>query len=41
MEYKSPITYHSKDIADVKVFKNGSNFKVKVTNFGTDRKVLS
>jgi hypothetical protein len=29
MKYKSPITYHSKDMANVKVFlKSGSNFKV-------------
>jgi hypothetical protein len=40
MKYKSPITYHSKDMANVtiqkiwpmlKFLKSGSNFKVKVT----------
>jgi hypothetical protein len=34
MKYKSPITSHSKDMANVKVLKfliSGSNFKVKVT----------
>jgi regulation of enolase protein 1 (concanavalin A-like superfamily) len=31
MNYESPITCHSKDIANVKVLKSGSNFKVKVT----------
>jgi hypothetical protein len=31
MKYKSPITCYSKDMANVKVFKSGSNFKVKVT----------
>ena len=31
MKYKCPITCHSKDMANVKVFESGSNFKVKVT----------
>jgi hypothetical protein len=31
MKYKTPITYHSKHMAKVKVLKSGSNFKVKVT----------
>jgi hypothetical protein len=31
MKYNSLITYHSKDMAKVKVLKSGSNFKVKVT----------
>jgi hypothetical protein len=31
MKYESPITYHSKDMANGKVLKSGSNFKVKVT----------
>jgi hypothetical protein len=44
MKYKSPITYHSKDIAKVKVFKKwfkrqGQGHKVK--NYGTIRKFLS
>jgi hypothetical protein len=44
MKYKSPITYHSKDMAKVKVFKKwvklqGQSHRVK--NFGTNRKVLS
>ena len=44
MKYKSPITYHSKDMAKVKVFKKwvklqGQGHKVK--NVGTNRKVLS
>jgi hypothetical protein len=44
MKYKSPIPYHSKDMAKVKVFKKwvklqGQGHKVK--NFGTNRKVLS
>jgi hypothetical protein len=42
--YKIPITYHSKDMANVKVFKKwiklqGQGHKVK--DFGTNRKVLS
>jgi hypothetical protein len=44
MKYKSPITYHSKDMAKVKVFKKwvklqGQDHKVK--NYGTIRKFLS
>jgi predicted RNA methylase len=31
MKYKSLITYHSKDMANVKVLESGYNFKVKVT----------
>jgi hypothetical protein len=31
MKYESLITCHSKDMANVKVFESGSNFKVKVT----------
>ena len=32
MKCKSPITYHSKDMANVeKILESGSNFKVKVT----------
>jgi hypothetical protein len=31
MKYESPITCHSKDMANVKVFESGSNVKVKVT----------
>jgi hypothetical protein len=38
--YEIPITYHSKYTANVKFLKSESNFKVKVTNFGTIRKVL-
>jgi hypothetical protein len=30
VKYKSPITYHSKDISNVKVLKSWSNYKVKV-----------
>jgi hypothetical protein len=30
MKYESPITYHSKDMANVKDLKSRSNFKVKV-----------
>jgi hypothetical protein len=41
MTYGSPITYHSKDMANFKLLKSGSNVKVKVTKFGTNRKVLS
>jgi hypothetical protein len=42
--YKIPITYHSKDMANVKVFEKwvklqGQRHKVK--KFGTSRKVLS
>jgi hypothetical protein len=44
MKYESPITYHSKDMANVKVFEKwvklqGQGHKVK--KFGTNRKVLS
>jgi hypothetical protein len=44
MKYRSPITYHSKDMAKVKVFKKwiklqGQGHKVK--NYGTIRKFLS
>jgi hypothetical protein len=44
MEYKCPITYHSKDMANVKVFEKwvklqGQGHKVK--HFGTNRKFLS
>jgi hypothetical protein len=44
MKYKSPITYHSKNIAKVKVFKKwvklqGQGHKVK--HYGTIRKSLS
>jgi hypothetical protein len=31
MKYKSPLTYHSKDMANVEVMESGSNFKVNVT----------
>jgi hypothetical protein len=42
IKYESPITYHSKDMANVKVFKKwvkiqGLGHEVK--NFGTNRKV--
>jgi hypothetical protein len=44
MKYESPITCHSKDMANVKVFEKwiklqGQGDKVK--NFGINRKVLS
>ena len=44
MKYQSPITYHSKDMANVNVFENwvklqGQGHKVK--NYGTNRKVFS
>jgi hypothetical protein len=44
MKYESPITYHLKDKANVKVFEKwvklqGQGHKVK--NIGTNRKVLS
>jgi hypothetical protein len=44
MKYEIPITCHSKDMANVKVFEKwiklqGLGHKVK--NFGTNRKVLS
>jgi hypothetical protein len=41
MKYKRPITYHSNDMAKVKVFKEWVKFKVKVKNYGTIRKFLS
>jgi hypothetical protein len=31
VKYESPITYHSKDISNVKVLRNRPNSKVKVT----------
>jgi hypothetical protein len=44
MKYESPITYHSKDMANVKVFEKwvklqGQSHKVKT--YGTIRKFLS
>ena len=44
MKYKSPITYHSKDMANVKVFKKyiklqGQGHEVKKE--GTNREVLA
>jgi hypothetical protein len=44
MKYKSSITYHSKDMGNVKVFEKwvklqGQGHMVK--HFGTNRKVLS
>jgi NifU-like protein involved in Fe-S cluster formation len=44
MKYESPITYHSKDMANVKVFEKwvklqGQGHEVK--KCGTNRKVLS
>jgi hypothetical protein len=44
MKYESPITYHSKYMAKVKVFEKwvklqGQGHKVK--KFGTNRKILS
>jgi hypothetical protein len=44
MEYESPITCHSKDMANVKVFEKWVELQCqghKVKNFGTNRKVLS
>jgi hypothetical protein len=42
MKYESPITYHSKDMANVKVFEKWVNLQGhNVKNFGTNRKVLS
>jgi hypothetical protein len=44
MKYESPITYHSKDMANVKVFEKWVKFQRlghKVKNFGINRKVLS
>ena len=41
MKYESPITYHSKDRANVKVFEKWVKLQGhKVKNFGTNRKVL-
>jgi hypothetical protein len=42
--YEIPITYYSKDMANVKVFKKWVNLEGqghKVKNFGTNKKVLS
>jgi hypothetical protein len=44
MKYESPIPYHSKDMANVKVFEmwvklQGQGHKIK--NYGTNIKVLS
>jgi hypothetical protein len=44
MKYKSPITYHSKDMDKVKVYKKWVKLQgqgQKVKNFGTIRKFLS
>jgi hypothetical protein len=42
MKYVSPITYHSKDMANVKVLKKWVKLQGhKVKNVGTKRKVLS
>jgi hypothetical protein len=42
MTYESPITYHSKDMANVKVFEKWVKRQGHmVTKFGTNRKVLS
>jgi hypothetical protein len=48
MKYESPLAYHSKDMAKVKVFKISFEKWVKlqgqgqeVKNFGANRKVLS
>jgi hypothetical protein len=44
MKYKSPITYHSKDMAKLKVFKKWVKLQgqgQKVKSYGTNRKVLS
>jgi hypothetical protein len=44
MKYESPITCHSKDIANVKVFEKWAKFQGQgqtVKNYGTIRKVLS
>jgi hypothetical protein len=41
MRFKSPITYHSKDITNVKVFTHVKGQGQDVKNFGTYRKVLS
>jgi hypothetical protein len=44
MKYKSPITYHSKDMAKVKIFKKWVKLQGqghKVIHYGTIRKFLS
>jgi hypothetical protein len=42
MKYESPITYHSKDMGNVKVFKKWVKLQGhEVKYFGTNRKVLS
>jgi hypothetical protein len=42
MKYESPITYHSKDMANVKVFEKWVKLQGhKVKHFGTNRKILS
>jgi hypothetical protein len=42
MKYESPITCHSKDMANVKVFEKWVKLQgLKVKNLGTNRKVLS
>jgi hypothetical protein len=44
MKYESPITYHSKDMAKVKVFEKWVKLqgqRQRVKNFGRNRKVLS
>jgi hypothetical protein len=43
-KYESPITYHSKDMTNVIVFKKEFRLQgqgQEVKNFGTNRKVLS
>jgi hypothetical protein len=43
MKYGSPITFHSKDMANVKVFKKWVKLKSQgqeVKNYGTNKKVL-
>jgi hypothetical protein len=42
MKYESPITYHSKDIANVKDFKKvGQTSRSGGQNFGANRNALS
>jgi hypothetical protein len=42
MKYESPITCHSKDLANVKVFEKWVKLQGQgVIKFGTNRKVLS
>ena len=42
MKHQSPITYHSKDMANVKVLEKWVKRQGhKVKNYGTNRKVLS